>query len=55
MRSANRMFIGCQQFKRLGLHVGHSGTTYEMDNLILQDMIDLYPLLEPPFYTASHD
>jgi hypothetical protein len=26
-----------------------------MDNLILQDMIDLYPLPEPPFYTASHD
>jgi GST-like protein len=41
-RSTNTMVIGRRQFKRFGLHVTHSDSTCLADNLILQDMIDLY-------------
>jgi len=40
--SANYVLVGRLNLKRPGLHAVHSDTTSVMDNLILQDMIDLY-------------
>ena len=41
-RSTNTMVIRCRQLKRFGQHVSHFGSTCLTDDLILQDMIDLY-------------
>jgi len=41
-RTANTMVIGRRQLKRFSLHVSHSDSTCLTDDLILQDMIDLY-------------
>ena len=42
MRSPDRMMIRRRNFERLSFHLGHAGTTFPLDRLILQDMIDLY-------------